>query len=56
MVNDSITADPQFTVSLPVNGAESLCYEVHGSAGDYFNLISDTCTSVNAHFTSMVSE
>ena len=53
MVNDSIIADPQFTVSLPVDGAESLCYEVHGSAGKYFNLISDTCTSVNAHFTSM---
>ena len=30
-----------------------MCYEVHGYAGRYFNLISDTCTSVNALFTAM---
>ena len=28
----------------------SLCYEVHGKAEQYFNLISDTCTSVNAFY------
>ena len=45
-------ADPQFTVSLPDDTA-SMCYEVHGEANAYFNLISDTCTSVNAYFTAM---
>ena len=30
-----------------------MCYEVHGYAGRYFNLISDACTSVNSFFTSM---
>ena len=52
MVNDTMIADPQFTVTLP-SGSESMCYEVHGEAGKFFNLISDTCTSVNAHFTAM---
>ena len=28
----------------------SLCYEVHGQKHTYFNLISDTCTSVNAFY------
>ena len=28
----------------------SLCYEVHGREDKYFNLISDTCTSVNAFY------
>ena len=51
-VNDTVIADPQFTVTLP-NKTESMCYEVHGEAGKYFNLISDTCTSVNALFTAM---
>ena len=27
-----------------------LCYEVHGQAGATFNLVSDTCVSVNAHY------
>ena len=52
IVNDTVIADPQFTVTLP-NKTESMCYEVHGEAGKYFNLISDTCTSVNALFTAM---
>ena len=56
LVNDTVIADPQFSVTLPdtVFGAPaSMCYEVHGEAGKYFNLISDTCTSVNAHFAEM---
>ena len=28
----------------------SLCYELHGKRDSYFNLISDTCLSVNAHY------
>ena len=28
----------------------SLCYEVHGEANEHFNLVSDVCVSVNAHY------
>ena len=28
----------------------TLCYEVHGEADKFFNLISDNCVSVNAHY------
>ena len=52
-VNDTIIADPQFTLSLPVDGTKALCYELHGSTGKYFNLISDSCLSVNAYFSPM---
>ena len=60
LVNDTLTGDPLFTV--PILTAQSnqsnispadipsLCYEVHGRAEEYFNLISDTCTSVNAFY------
>ena len=51
-MNDTIIGDPLFTVTLP-QGNEFMCYEVHGQAGNYFNLISDTCTSVNALFTAL---
>jgi len=27
-----------------------LCYEIHGKARSYFNLLSDSCTSVNAEY------
>ena len=29
----------------------NLCYEIHGRAEQYFNLVSDSCVSVNAHYT-----
>ena len=51
-MNDTIIGDPQFTVSLP-DGSASMCYEIHGGEEKYFNLISDTCTSVNARFSAM---
>lgn len=51
--NDTVVADPQFSVSTPGNASEAICYEFHGTHGHYFNLISDTCTSVNAFFTVM---
>ena len=54
IVNDSIIGDPLFTVTLPQEDA-SMCYEVHGQAGKYFNLISDTCLSVNALFSDVPS-
>ena len=31
----------------------SLCYEIHGEDDQYFNLVSDCCTSVNAHYVSI---
>ena len=45
--------DPLFTVPVSVNGNPhdySLCFEVHGKSNTIFNLISDSCVSVNAHF------
>ena len=53
-VNDSMIADPLFTVPLNVHSelfpALSLCYEIHGQPRHYYNLVSDTCTSVNARY------
>jgi collagen type VI alpha len=57
-VNDTIVADPVYAVPLKVvdgnipglSGDVSLCYEIHGSPDTWFNLISDTCLSVNAHY------
>ena len=48
MVNDTVTGDPLMTVPISLN--TSLCYEVHGEADKFFNLISDDCVSVNAHY------
>ena len=43
---------PIFTnpMVMPGDPVSSLCYEVHGEANAYFNLISDECTSVNAFY------
>ena len=57
-VNDTLTGDPLLTVPIvtpqdngsSTNNAPSLCYEVHGKANEYFNLISDECTTVNAYY------
>lgn len=32
------------------NNTLNFCYEFHGEAGAFFNLVSDRCVSVNAHF------
>ena len=59
-VNDSVIADPLFTVPLRTMNTSNiiegtpLCYEVHGRADRYFNLVSDDCTSVNAHYVAAV--
>ena len=59
LVNDTLTGDPLFTVPILTglinqttnpSDVPSLCYEVHGRADEYFNLISDECTSVNAFY------
>ena len=56
-MNDTLTGDPLMTVPIltdpdvePGDDVASLCYEVHGEADAYFNLISDQCTSVNAYY------
>ena len=61
-VNDTLTGDPLMTVPIltdpniqSIDDVPSLCYEVHGEAGAYFNLISDGCTSVNAFYEEAVT-
>ena len=57
-VNDTVIGDPLLTVPIRITNLEelglqqnlSLCYEVHGKSDAYFNLVSDICTSVNAHY------
>ena len=34
----------------PGESLTSLCYEVHGEADGVFNLVSDTCVTVNGHY------
>ena len=64
LVNDSVIGDPLMTVPLHLsntsvfenielteNEVVNLCYEIHGRSGEYFNLVSDSCVSVNAHYT-----
>lgn len=60
-MNDTVVGDPLFTVPLFVPDLEtfpefggnriSLCYEFAGSGGEFYNLVSDKCTSVNARYT-----
>jgi len=38
------------TTPKPDDAYTSLCYQVHGEAHKFFNLISDECTAVNAHY------
>ena len=57
-MNDTLTGDPLMTVPIltaqssntTASDVPSLCYEVHGKADEYFNLISDKCTTVNAFY------
>ena len=53
-VNDTVIGDPLFTVHL-AGGQEVMCYEVRGEPGLYLNLVSDSCTSVNAHYDNVPS-
>ncbi len=60
-VNDTATGDPVMTVPLYVRNSTAfpqlqdnqlmyLCFEVHGENDSYFNLVSDSCVSVNGHY------
>ena len=55
--NDTVRGDPLFSIPLPSKstaGTEvqnmQLCFEVHGKAGNHYNLVSDECTSVTAEY------
>ena len=53
MVNDSVRGDPVYTVPIQTSDArptETLCYEIYGAPDQYFNLVSDECVNVNAHY------
>ena len=54
-VGDTVVADPLLNVHLLLPSAHplskaSLCYELRGMADKYFNLLSNNCTSINAHY------
>lgn len=61
-VNDTVSADPLFSVPISVSNEQlqalkveklSLCYEVHGQPGKWFNFVTDSCTSINAHYSTL---
>ena len=57
-INDTITGDPLYEVPIIVDEEGKtlfLCYEVRGQANQHFNLISDTCVSVNALYSPMIN-
>ena len=57
--NDTVIGDPLMTVPILVQDSVlqmlnatrlSLCYEIHGRADAIFNLVTDECATVNAHY------
>ena len=64
VVADRVSDDMVMSVPLEVNPSDvcvsasslSLCYQVHGRAGKFYNLLSDNCVSVNAHVSRPFSE
>ena len=53
--NDTVIGDPLYTVPLFDNQERHLCYEIHGQAGQHFNLISDECLSVNGRYAESIT-
>lgn len=58
-VNDTVIGDPLFTVPILVPPEQlaalnltrlTMCYEIHGGSDQWFNLVTDECTSVNARY------
>ena len=59
-MNDTVTGDPLMTVPLYIadksalnvtdDDIVNLCFELHGTHDAFFNLVSDGCVSVNAHY------
>ena len=52
MIMESLLTVPLFTDSRSVQGNNmiSLCYGVLGEANKFFNFVSDSCVSVNSHY------
>lgn len=50
--NDTVIGDPLYSIPLYSQDGKqySLCYEVFGQTNSTFNLVSDTCVSVSAHY------
>ena len=50
---DTVRGDPVYTVPIltPSTTREhTLCYEIYGHPNQFFNLVSDVCVNVNAHY------
>ena len=62
VVEDRVGDDMVMSVVLDISPHElgvtsktlSLCYQVHGEEGKFYNLLSDKCVSVNAHISQPV--
>ena len=61
-MNDTVIGDPLYTVPILVSDEQlqnlnvdmlSLCYEVHGESGQWFNLVTDECASVNTRYVAL---
>ena len=61
-VNDTVIGDPLFTVPILVPEEHlralnlsrlTMCYEIHGRSNQWFNLVTDECTSINARYTAL---
>ena len=55
--NDTVRGATVFSIPLPSKYSAhtelesfQLCFEIHGQAGQHYNLISDACTSVSARY------
>ena len=50
--NDTVIGDPLYAAPVYSEDGKkyNLCYEVYGRTNSTFNLVSDTCVSVNAHY------
>ena len=56
IMSDTLIGDPLLQAPLWIQNEDvtrSLCYEVHGRSGAYFNLVSDECVLVNALYTAI---
>lgn len=64
--NDTVFGDPVYTVPLQISAEMtasnpdianlSLCYEIHGIADRFFNLVSDRCVSITAEYMQSVND
>ncbi len=65
LVNDTVIGDPLFSVPILVADEQlqalgltslTMCYEVHGKSDQWFNLVTDECASVNAHYSALARD